>query len=292
MVGALRRVVVRRPSDALRTADPVLWHYQHLPDLAVARHEHDEFVARLRAAGAEVVYHDVPLPADPDAMYVHDPVLISDRGAILLRMGKSLRRGEEEAIGLTLEAAGVPIAGRLTEPALAEGGDLLWLDPETLVAGIGFRTNVEAVEQLREILGAGVTVLHYDLPYHTGPDACLHLMSTISVIDARLAVVYPKLMPVAFYQELLRRQFTLVEIPDAEYETMACNVLALAPRRCLMVAGNPLTERRLRDQGCEVQTYSGVEISLNCEGGPTCLTRPILRDPLPPLTLPRFAAHR
>jgi N-dimethylarginine dimethylaminohydrolase len=273
----LRRVVVRRPDDGFGAADPARWHYKRRPDLAAAITEHDAFVAKLRDAGAETIAHATPLADHADAIYVHDPVLISDRGAILLRMGKPLRRGEEEALGATLEAAGVPIHSRLTGDAIAESGDIVWLDPETLAVGLGFRTNADAVRQLREALGPSVKVLSYDLPYHTGPSACLHLMSFVSLLDEQLAVGFPRLMPTPFYQELIRRGFTIVEVPESEYDSMGCNVLALGPSNCLMLDVNPVTKSRLEAAGCRVRTYRGAEISLNCEGGPTCLTRPVLR---------------
>ena len=161
----------------------------------------------------------------------------------------------------------------------AEGGDLLWVDHDTLAVGLGFRTNAEALRQLREVLaGIGVKVMAVELPYYTGPEACLHLLSMISIIDYRTAVVHLPLMAVPFWQELRRRDFTLIEIPASEYDTMATNVLALAPRKCLMLEGNSLTKRLLEDADCEVLTYRGNEISLKAEGGPTCLTRPIWRE--------------
>jgi N-dimethylarginine dimethylaminohydrolase len=145
--------------------------------------------------------------------------------------------------------------------------------------GLGFRTNAEGLRQLREALsGIGVKVIPVELPFYTGPEACLHLLSLISIVDDNTAVVYPPLMAVPFWQELQQRGFKLIEIPDEEFPTMGTNVLALAPRKCLMLEGNPVTKRLLEEAGCEVVTYRGNEISLKAEGGPTCLTRPILRD--------------
>ena len=277
MVAPLRRVMVRRPDAAFGMADPARWHYAAQPDLAGARVEHDAFVSLLRAGGAEVLYHDEPMPEHADAIFVHDPVLMCDRGAILLRMGKPLRWGEEQALGRTLERAGVPIVARLHGDALAEGGDLLWLDGETLVVGLGFRTNGEGLRQLGEALGPSVELVPVELPYFDGPEACLHLMSVISLLDQKLAVVYPRLLPVPFWQLLRGLGFELIEVPDVEFRTHACNVLALEPRHCVMLAGNPITRRRLEAAGCEVRTYVGREITLKAEGGATCLTRPILR---------------
>lgn len=277
MVAPLRRVVVRPPDRAFGTADPARWHYLARPDLGRARDEHAAFVALLQGAGAEVITHDLPLPDHADAIFVHDPVLVTGRGAILLRMGKPLRRGEEEAIGATLVAAGVPTHARLEGSALAEGGDCLWLDEGTLAVGLGFRTNQAGLDQLARALGPEVAVVPVPLPCDQGPAACLHLMSLISLLDDDLAVVYPPLLPVPFWELLQRRGIALVEVPEAEYRTMATNVLALAPRRCLMLEGNPVTRARMEAAGCEVLTYVGDEISRKAEGGATCLTRPVWR---------------
>ncbi len=279
MIAPLRRVLVKRPGAAFAAADPARWHYAARPDLEAAQREHDEFTALLRRAGAKVIYHDEPQPGRADALYVYDPAMVTDAGAIVLSMGKELRRGEEEPMARRLEALGVPIHYRLHGAARAEGGDLLWLDHDTLAIGLGFRTNAEGLRQIREaVAGLGVTVVPVELPYHGGPAACLHLLSLISLVDEKLAVVYPPLMSVPFWQLLRERGLSLVEVPAAEFETMGTNVLALAPGRCLMLEGNPVTRRRLEAAGCQVWTYRGDEISQKCEGGPTCLTRPILRS--------------
>jgi dimethylargininase len=279
MVAPLRTVLVRRPDETFAVNDPGVWHYTGRPDLTLAQQEHDGLVALLRRGGAEVVYHDEPQPGRADAIFAFDPALVTDHGAIILSMGKSQRRGEEAAMARRFEQLGVPILFTLRGDARAEGGDLLWVDHDTLAVGLGFRTNAEGLRQLREALsGIGVKVIPVELPFYTGPEACLHLLSLISIVDDNTAVVYPPLMAVPFWQELQQRDFKLIEIPDEEFPTMGTNVLALAPRKCLMLEGNPVTKRLLEEAGCEVVTYRGNEISLKAEGGPTCLTRPILRD--------------
>lgn len=280
MVEPLRRVLVKRPDEAFGNADPERWHYTSRPDLDEARREHDALVEILRGAGAEVIDHPEPQPERADSIYVFDPVIVTDRGAVVLRMGKELRRGEEAALARRLAEVGVPILGELQGEALAEGGDLLWVDHDTLAVGQGFRTNAEGLRQLREILaGIGVEVLPVELPYFTGPEACLHLLSLISTVDHDLAVVYPSLLAVPFWKLLRDRGFQLIEVPEEEFPTQGPNVLALAPRKCLMLEGNPVTRRRLEEAGCEVLTYRGREISWKAEGGPTCLTRPVWRAP-------------
>lgn len=278
MVEPLRRVLVKRPDEAFGNADPARWNYTSRPDLEEARREHDALVEILRGAGAEVIDHPELQPERADAIFVFDPVIITERGAVILRMGKELRRGEEAALGRWLQEVGVPILAGLEGDATAEGGDLLWLDPKTLAVGQGFRTNAEGLRQLREILaGLGVEVFPVELPYFTGPVACLHLLSLISLVDHDLAVVYSPLLSVPFWKTLRDRGFRIVEVPEEEFPTMGPNVLALAPGRCLMLEGNPVTRRRLEEAGCEVLTYKGREISLKAEGGPTCLTRPVWR---------------
>ena len=278
MWGPMKRVVVRRPDPAFGNADPARWHYTSRPEMVAACAEHQAFVETLMKSGTEIIWHDEPLANHADAIFCHDPVLVADVGAILLRMGKPLRRGEEEALGRTLANAGVPIAARLEGDALAESGDLMWVDEKTLAAGIGYRTNYAGVAALARALGPGVDIVNVELPYYTGPDACLHLMSMISMVDRDLAVAYPALLPVSFVQLLERRKIRLVEVPEAEFLTMGTNVLATAPRQCLMLEDNPVTKGRLEAAGCTVATYRGRELSLKAEGGATCLTRPVARD--------------
>jgi dimethylargininase len=279
MTAPLRRVVMRRPSRDPAAADPARWHYTSAIDLEEARSAHDAFADALRAWDVEVLYHDEPLPEHADSAFVFDPALVTDRGTLLLSMGKELRRGEEEPLARTLQACGVPIYGRLVGAARCEGGDTMWLDHDTLAVGRGFRTNAEGVQQLRELLAPmGVSVLDYDLPFFTGPEACLHLLSLISPVDDDLAVAYPPLMPTAFWDELQRRGVRLLEVPESEFlHSQATNVLAVSPRRCIMLGGSPVTKELLETAGCEVVTIPGEPLSFKAEGGPTCLTRPVWR---------------
>src|SRR6266536_2020420 len=220
MIAPLKTVLVKRPEEAFAVADPVVWHYTARPDLAIAWQEHDALASLLRQAGAEVMYHDEAQPEHADAIFTFDPAIVTDKGAIILSMGKPQRRGEEAVMARRFESLGVPIHYTLHGDARAEGGDLLWLDHDTLAVGLGFRTNAEGLRQLRAALEPiGVTVVPVDLPYYTGPEACLHLLSLISLVDHDLAVVYPPLLAVSFYQELRRRNIRLIEVPEAEFAT-------------------------------------------------------------------------
>lgn len=280
MSDPLRTVLVRRPDVSFGGADPKRWGYIAKPNLAAAIREHDAFVDLLRQSKTEIRYHEEPQIGRADAIFVHDPAIVTDDGAILLRMGKELRKGEEESMARTFEKLDVPILGALRGKATAEGGDLLWVNYDTLAVGQGFRTNAEGLRQLRQALEkVDVDTEPVPLPYFHGPKACLHLMSLVSILDDALAVIYPRLLPVPFSNFLRDHGYEFVEVPDTEFETMAPNVLAVGPRDCIMLEGNPITKKRLEDAGCRVRTYRGREISLKAEGGATCLTRPILRSP-------------
>jgi len=278
MVTSLQRVLIRLPDETFCVADPEKWHYTGTPDLQNARLEHRKLTEILENLGVEIIRYEAPLPDMADAIYVFDPVLIVDAGIILLRMGKKLRRGEEIMLGKRLEELNIPVIGQLQEPAIAEGGDMFWIDHQTLAIGLGFRTNKAGVQQIEHLLKPyRIEVLTADLPYFQGPDSCLHLLSLISLIDERLAVIYKPLFPVSLYQALEKRGFEFIDVPESEFRSMGANILTVSPRVCIMLEGNPVTKDRLEAYGCEVYTYSGYDISLKAEGGPTCLTRPILR---------------
>jgi len=280
MSDPLRRVLVKRPDEAFAVEDFERWHYTAPPELEAAQREHQDLVEILLQGGAEVIYHDEPQPDRADAIYVFDPALVTDRGAVILKMGKEDRLGEEAAMARRFAELGIPILQTLEGEARAEGGDLLWVDEHTLAVGLGFRTNAEGLAQLRQgLCPLGIEIVPVELPYYRGPDTCLHLLSLISIVDSDLAVVYPPLLSVPFWTLLEDRGFRFVEVPEEELATMGPNVLALAPGKCVMLEGNPVTQNRLEEAGCEVHTYRGNEISLKAEGGPTCLTRPILRRP-------------
>jgi dimethylargininase len=275
MTGTLRRVLVRAP----RPEDTLAWRaygWRAEPEPTRMLEEHEAFRVQLEDAGAEVVLAETPVPMCPDSIYVYDPALVTDAGALLLRPGKEGRRAEVEAIAADLVEAGVPIAAHLEAPATVEGGDTIWLDEHTLLVGVGYRTNEAGVEALRFAL-PGTDVVAFDLPHLRGPGEVLHLMSLVSPLDADLAVAYPPLMPTRLVQLLAERGVELVEVPEEEFETMGPNVLALGPRVALALEGNDETRRRLERAGVDVRVYRGEEISRKGDGGPTCLTRPLLR---------------
>lgn len=283
MVDEIKYLLVKHPQASHQTQAMMDEQWRKLFYLGPQRYEtvlreFEGFVGLVERFGLEIGY----LPADAatglDSIYAHDPLVVSNKGAILCHMGKVARQSEPDAMARYLQQVGVPILGRITGSGRLEGGDVCWLDERTVAVGEGYRTNAEGIRQLRTLLGDAVDeVIPVPLPHWTGQDDCLHLLSFISPVDHDLAVVYSRMMPVPFRQLLLARGVQLVEVPDEEYDSMACNVLAVAPRQCIMLSGNPVTQQRLAAAGATVLTFDGKDLCLKGGGGPTCLTRPILR---------------
>ena len=253
--------------------------YLHPLQEALAARQHERIRSLLLERGVDVVEPDGPLPGlTPDAVYCHDASFPSRRGMILMRMGKKDRSGEPAAHARIYEGQGIPVVGAVEAPGLAEGGDLVWLDEHTLLAGEGYRTNAAGIAQLRAILAEdGVEVISVPLPFGEGPQCCLHLMSLISVLDRRTMVADLRFVGVPTFEILKARGWEFIPIVEDERPTMAANVLALGERTLLAIEANRETNARLRDAGFDVLTYEGSEISQNGSGGPTCLTRPLVR---------------
>ena len=280
----MRSLLLKHPREAWLGRENIRdqWKalgYTEEPDLAKAVAEYDRFVDILRGIVTDVRF----LPADArtglDSIYVRDAACVAGRGVILCRMGKPLRAGEPGAVGDFCAKAGWPVIGEIREPGTLEGGDIVWLDEKTAAVGHGYRTNAEGIRQFWDLVaGEGCEVIQVPLPHWDGPGDVLHLMSMLSPVDERKLLVYSRLLPVPFRKRLLEMGFALLEVPDEEYATMATNVLAVAPGKCVALAGNPRTAEVLNKAGIEVSTYEGTEISRKGAGGPTCLTRPLLRS--------------
>lgn len=282
-VGAIQSVLLKHARDAFRDAATLSAAWRELnylapPDPGRAAAEYDRFAALIEENGARIHWMPPDDVTGLDSIYVRDASIPSTAGMILCNMGKAARTTEPAAQGEAFRAFGIPVAGAITGGGKIEGGDVVWLDAKTLAVGRGYRTNDEGIRQLRALLGGGTEVVVAPLPHWRGPADVFHLMSILSPIDRDLALVYSPLLPVPFRELLLERGFGLVEVPDEEFESMGCNVLALGPRRCLMIDGNPATRARLEQAGAQVTIFAGDEICRKGSGGPTCLTRPILRS--------------
>jgi len=275
MSAPLLDVLVKRPGAAFGRAfdDPGLG-FLHPVDLEVAQREHDAFVETLAGLGPRVHVLDVEIDT-PDLVYTFDPLVVTDRGAIPLRPGKRNRAPEPDAIEAWTRAAGIPTVGRIEAPGTIEGGDTVWLRPDLLCIGRTLRTNAEGARQLGALVGGDVRV--FDVPYWHGPAELIHLMSVISPIADDLAVVFLPLLPVGLWALLDELGIRLIEVPEEEFATLGCNVLAVRPGVVIVADGNPRTAAALAAAGCEVHAYPATEVGINGSGGPTCMTRPILR---------------
>ena len=267
MTARLRSVLVRRPAPPATGGEWQAFGYPGPVDQAAAEREHAAFWALLAGAGTAVVEAGPDGAGQLDAIFAFDPSIVTDAGVVLLRLGKPERLGETALAEQAYAELGIPILGRIEAPGTIEGGDTLWLDERTLAVGRGYRTNDAGIAQLTAILNAiGVDVVTVALPHWRGPAECLHLMSLVSPVAPALAVVYLPLVATPFVEELRARGWRFIEVPDEEFETLGCNVLALAPYHCLVCEGNPVTRARLEAAGCEVIAYTGAEISLNERG--------------------------
>ena len=275
MTADLREVLVARPGAAFgRAFDDPAHGFLRPVDLERARREHDGLIETLERLGATVDVLDVETD-DPDLVYTFDPLLVSDRGAIQLRPGKPNRAREPRLIEAWTSAAGIPTVGRIDAPGSLEGGDTFWLRPDLLCIGRTLRTNESGARQLAEIVGRDVRI--FDVPYWLGPAELAHLLSVISPVADDVAVVFLPLLPVGLWELIGELGVRLVEVPEEEYPTLGCNVLAVRPGVVVVADGNPVTRRGLEAAGCEVHAIPLGEIGQNGSGGPTCLTRPILR---------------
>lgn len=281
MAAALGRVLMRSPKNAMRHARHEEWHYGPHFEPRRATEQHEALAALVAASGACIEWIDDDDDRLADSVFTHDPSLMTERGALLLSMGKPLRVAEPALHERTYERLGIPILGRIEPPGQVEGGDCVWIDAQTLAVGRGVRTNQAGIQQLANLLGPiGVEVFGFDLPLWQGMDACLHLMSVVSPLADDLALVHSPLLPVSFWQLLRDRGITLVEGDPDEFAAshgLSLNVLPTAPREVIAVAGFARTRAAMEKAGCVVSTFEADALCIACEGGPTCLTRPLYR---------------
>ncbi|MFY8165024.1 MAG: dimethylarginine dimethylaminohydrolase family protein [Sediminibacterium sp.] len=281
--GAIKSIFIKSAPAAFIDQAHIKKHWEALnylgePNMVTAVNEYLAFETILKDQGARLMYFPEDATVNMDSIYCRDAAIATNKGMIICNMGKAGRAHEPAAQARAYTQQGIPVLGTITAPGTLEGGDVAWLDENTLAVGHTYRTNEEGILQLTQLLAPlGVKVITVPMPHYKGPSDVFHLMSVLSPVDSNLAVVYSPLIPIVFRNDLIARGFTLVEVPEAEFDSMGCNVLALAPRVCLMVKGNPKTKVALEQAGCKVIEYEGAEISVKGGGGPTCLTRPIDR---------------
>jgi len=283
MVNNVRRILLKHPKDAFQSQDKCdkeskKLNYSNPPNFNLAVVQYDLFVKLIESYGSDTCYLPIDKSTTLDSIYTHDPFTMVNDGLIVCNMGKFDRSSEPHCAEKFFQSIGIPIIGKIEGQGTLEGGDIVWINENTVAIGEGYRSNAEGIRQFKKILGnRAKKIISVTLPHWNGPRDCLHLMSNLSPIDNNLFLVYSKLLPVSFMKYLIESNIKLIEVPDEEYYSMGCNVLAMAKRRVIMLEGNPITQQKLEDESVEVKTYNGSEISLKGAGGPTCLTRPLLR---------------
>jgi len=284
MVNPIKKIILKHPKDAFKDQDTINKQFSRLnyfeaPNFNKAISDYDKFVGLLISFDIELHFLPKDNSTSIDSIYTHDPCVVSNNGVILCNMGKKARLAEPNTMEDYFKSIQMPILGRIKAPGTLEGGDVVWIDEKTIAVGEGYRTNKEGIKQLKHLLSDQVeNVISVPIPHWSGPEDCLHLMSNISPVDHNLYLVYSRLLPVPFRKYLLDRNIELIDVPDEEYESMGCNVLAVAPRKVIMINGNLITKQLLEKKDIEVYTYDGAEISIKGAGGPTCLTRPFVRS--------------
>ena len=284
MVNPIKKIILKHPKDAFKDQDTINKQFSRLnyfeaPNFNKAISDYDKFVGLLISFDIELHFLPKDNSTSIDSIYTHDPCVVSNNGVILCNMGKKARLAEPNTMEDYFKSIQLPILGRIKAPGTLEGGDVVWIDEKTIAVGEGYRTNKEGIKQLKHLLSDQVeNVISVPIPHWSGPEDCLHLMSNISPIDHNIFLVYSRLLPVPFRKYLLDRNIELIDVPDEEYESMGCNVLAVAPRKVIMINGNSITKQLLEKKDIDVYTYDGAEISIKGAGGPTCLTRPFVRS--------------
>lgn len=283
MYDTLDTVIIKHPKDAFISQEHLnnnweIFNYIDVPEFESAIVEFEEFVDILAKHTRKIEYLPFNDETGLDSIYTHDAVKFIQNGAIILRSGKKLRQSEADVYKEFLKEKEIPILGELIGNATADGGDIVWIDSKTLAIGNGYRTNEEAFQQISKIVSPFADeVIEVQLPHDRGEEECLHLMSFLSIVAEKLAVIYSPLMPVKLRKMLIDKGFKFIEVPEEEYLSLGCNVLALSSESCMMLEGNPVTQQQLEIHGLNVFTYKGKEISYKGTGGPTCLTCPVIR---------------
>ena len=282
MTSALRRVALSKPGVALLKAQAETWNYGPTFDRDKVLTQHNAFSDLLVSYDIDILWMDQDNPSIADAVFTYDASLMTPAGAILMNPGKVLRQGEQALHKAFYDSVNIPVIGEINGHARAEAGDTLWLDSNTLAIGRGFRTNQLGIDQMTEILNQqGITVHAFDVPYYQGSAACLHLMSLVSLVDTKIAAICDLLFPVSLYQLMERMGYHFISLPFAEYQasgTLSGNILTIAPGECIMIDGYSQTRNTLEAAGVKIRVFKGDALCIGCEGGPTCLTRPILRS--------------
>jgi N-dimethylarginine dimethylaminohydrolase len=272
----LRAVLLHRPGPELAAEDFNAAQLLEKPNYARAVQQHDALVTAYRVAGVAVTYVEPAVaPASPNQIFCADLFAMTPEGAILARPASTVRAGEERWVARRLADMGVPILATLTGQAVFEGADLLWLDRRTAAIARGLRSNQAAIEQIGALLGRmGVELLPFDLPFGT-----MHLMGLLRIFDRDLAVAWPRRTPFTLVRALEARGYRVHFLPEeaSPAQNTAFNCVTLGPRKILMVAGHPTTQRFFEALGVTVTAQPADELA-KAAGAIGCLTGIVARE--------------
>jgi len=287
-VGRLKAVLMHRPGAEVDIVDTSkrlesnafgdeqegwYWRGTEGPDLAAMQAQHDAYVALLRSEGVEVVYLDKAAPGRMKSCYTRDVVAAVGGGAIVMRLGARIRRGEELPATRTLARLGCPILRTISGAGIAEGGSFAWLNPKTAVIGLSSRVNEEGANQIGEVLRSqGVELIKVQLTGYR-----LHIDGLFVMIAPDLAIANITLLPYWFLEKLKELRIHLIELHHDD-DGAIINSLAIAPGRMIMPEGvSGYTRDRLSLHGVEVLTLPYDKV-ISGGGGLHCSTAPLIRD--------------
>lgn len=272
----LRSVLLHRPGAELAASrDPQAVQMFEPLDLRRAVAQHEALAAAYEAAGVTVHLVDPDATPPPNQMFCADLVFMTKEGAVLARPASTVRAGEERRIARRLADLGVPILRTLTGTAVFEGADAMWLDPETVLLGLGLRSNAEAAAQIAQTLESQeAEVLPVDLPFGT-----MHLMGLLRIVDRDLAVAWPRRTPHAAVAALRERGAEVAFLPEeaGDRQAAAFNFVTLGPRRVLMAGSYPEMAEFLQSLDVECTTVEITELA-KAAGGIGCLSAVLHRQ--------------
>ena len=283
MVSPLTKVLMCRPQHYMSKVNLKKWHYTEPLDQKKIEKNYNDFFILIKNFGIEIIELKIENEKQElcDSVFTHDPSLVINEGAIILNMGKELRKKEIEHHEKFYMRMDIPVIGKIKNNGTVEGGDCLWINKNTLLVGESHRTNKEGIQQLKIILKKfNIDLIPIKLPKYKDTESCFHLMSIISMLDHDLALACFSKLPFELINIFKEYKINLISIPEDEYsksETLAVNCLAIAPRKLILISGYPKTQELLLKENNEINLFNGDELCLKAEGGPTCLTRPLKR---------------
>jgi N-dimethylarginine dimethylaminohydrolase len=278
-VGKLKVVLLRRPGKEIEAVkNPKDWRWKAVMDSVKACEQHDAMAEVYRSCGADVFYVEEQREDRPNAIYMRDNVLGTPEGAIICRQATAFRRGEEQAVALSVSKIGCPVIRTISGKGIFEGACGLWIDRETIILGTGVRSNEEGVRQVEDVLRAMgvVNILRFQIPWGHA-----HLDGLMNPVDKKKILIFPWQVPYDVVDALIRMGFKIIEAPSLEEvkQGFAINLVALEPGRVLAAKGNPKTKAVLEHNGIEVLEVEVDEL-MKGFGSLHCMTAPLARDPI------------